>query len=400
MVGMPFSDRAQGLTASMTFAISAKAAEMRRQGIDVINMSTGEPDFPTPPHVVEAAMAYLREGQVKYTPVAGLPELREAVARNFARGLSLDLGSDQVIVTGGAKHALYLALQVLCNPGDEVVFARPYWLSYPEMVRLASARPVTVPTRAEDGFALDPAAVAAAITPRTRVLILNSPANPTGSILPRDNLERLAELALRHDLWLLSDEIYSELTYDEPRPASLLSLGPEVRARAIVVNGVSKTYAMTGWRIGYAAGPTEVVGLMARLQSHETANPNTLAQVATLAALTGDQAVVEERRRIFDERRRLAHIAVAAIPGWICPEPQGAFYLFPKIAALFGRSSGDRRLTSSMDLAQALLEAAHVATVPGHVFGDDQHLRLSYATSAANIEEGTHRLLTFSETLG
>ena len=398
----PFSDRISEITASLTLAISARAAEMRRQGVDVIDLSTGEPDFPTPPAVIEAAAAYLRVGQVKYTAVAGLPELRDAVAEKVGAECGLPVRRVQVIVTNGVKHGLYSALQVLCNPGDEVVLASPYWLSYPEMARLAGASAVAVPTRQEDGFELDPAALEASITDRTRILILNSPSNPTGAVLSARTLANLVEVALRHDLWILSDEIYDKLVYDGTCHVSPLTLDlPDreraaLRERTILFNGVSKAYAMTGWRIGYAVGPEAVIDAMERIQSHETANPNTLAQVAALAALSGDQAVVESNRRQFDARRRLMCDAVAAIPGWVNREPKGAFYVFPNVAALYGRQTpAGVTLTGSMDLAMQLLDEAHVATVPGVVFGDDAFLRLSYATSPERITTGVRRIAEF-----
>jgi aspartate aminotransferase len=350
--------------------------------------------------VIAAATEYLQKGQVKYTAVAGLPELRDAVAAKVGAATGQTFARDEVIITCGVKHGLYAGLQVLCNPGDEVVFASPYWLSYPEMARLAGARPVSVPTRAENGFALDPAALEAALTPRTRVLILNSPCNPTGAVMDAAHLEAVVRVAARHDLWIFSDEIYDKLVYDGARAVGPLNLPAAVQARTrertILFNGVSKTYSMTGWRIGYAVGPAAVIQAMETLQSHETANPNTLAQVAALAAITSDQAVVESNRVQFDARRRLICKLIAELPGWVCPEPKGAFYAFPDVSALYGKSTpAGGRIGGSMDLATRLLDEAHVATVPGVVFGDDRHLRLSYATSAAQIEAGMRRIADF-----
>jgi aspartate aminotransferase len=396
-MAMHVSHRIKEVAPSMTLAMSGKAAEMRQAGIDVADLSAGEPDFPTPPSVIAAVRGDFEAGRLTYTPAAGMPAVRDAVGAHFGARFGFPIARESVVVTCGAKHALYLALQVLCDDGDEVVFASPYWVSYPEMARLAGARFVTVPTRADDGFRLDPDALEAAITERTRVLILNSPSNPTGAILSRANLEAVVAVALRHEqLWIVSDEIYDQLYYTPEPPTSLFSFGPEVRERTIVVNGVSKSYAMTGWRIGYAIGPGDVIKLMTRIQSHETSNANTLAQKATLAALTGDQSVLAERRRIFDERRKLTVAGVRAVPGWTCAEPEGAFYVFPRVDALFGRTTPAGKIISgSMNLSTTLLEEAHVATVPGIAFGDDAYIRLSYATSVDRIEEGLRRIRAF-----
>jgi len=393
---MTFARRVREVGDSATLAMSARAKAMRQAGIDVVNLTAGEPDFPTPPAVVEAAAAFLADGQVKYTATAGMPELRGAIAERAAERYGAPVAREQALVTCGGKHAMYLALQALVDEGDEVAFGSPAWVSYPEMIKLAGGRPIPVPTRVEDGFRLDAAAVRERLTERTRALILNSPSNPTGARLRRDDIVDLVDLALSRGLWILSDEIYDRLCYDGAPYVSPMMLGPEARARTIVSHSFSKTYSMTGWRIGYALGPADVVGTMNRIQDHETSNANTLAQVAALAALTGDQTVVGERRDRFDARRRVMFDAVRRLPGWVCAEPQGAFYVFPKVDALFGlRSAGGRLIQGSMDLATALLEEVHLASVPGVAFGDDRHIRFSYATPRDAIAEGMGRVGEF-----
>jgi aspartate aminotransferase len=396
---MPVSKRVRDVGASMTLAMSARAGEMRAGGANVINLSAGEPDFPTPPAVVDAARAFCQAGQVKYTAAAGTPELRDAVASIYAERHGIDIERGNVVVNCGAKHSLYVALQVLCDEGDEVVFASPYWVSYPEMAKLASAVPVPVPTRAEAGFQLEPDALAAALTDRTRVIVLNSPSNPTGAVTKAEYVTSIAEMAVERDIWILSDEIYDQLCYGGVEAVSPMSLGPDVRSRTIVTNGVSKTYSMTGWRIGYAVGPAEIIDAMVRLQSHETSNPSTVGQVAALAAITGDQSVVAERRVIFEQRRRLMLDGLRSIPELECDEPQGAFYVFPKASALYGRRSAGGDIGGSLDLSMRILEEANVATVPGVAFGDDDHIRLSYATSEEDIEEALRRIRVLTEGL-
>lgn len=393
---MMFASRVRDLGDSATLAMSARAKAMRQAGVDVVNLTAGEPDFPTPPAVVAAAEAFLAAGQIKYTATAGMPELREAIAARASACYGMPIAPDQTLVTCGGKHALYLTLQALIDVGDEVLIPSPYWVSYPEMVKLAGGRPVFVPTRVEDGFELDLEALRARLTDRTRAIILNSPSNPTGVRQSPATVEALAALALERNLWILSDEIYAELCYNPVPYHSPMMLGPEVRARTIMSQSLSKTYSMTGWRIGYVVAPAEVVRVMNRVQDHETSNANTLGQVAALAALTGDQAVVAERRARFDARRRLMFAGIRSIPGWVCAEPQGAFYVFPKVDSLYGRRSpGGRLIEGSIDLSAALLDEVQVATVPGEAFGDDRHVRLSYATSRDVIAEGIRRIAGF-----
>ena len=386
------ADRVRDVADSTTLVMSARAKAMKAAGIDVINLTAGEPDFPTPRPIIEAVIAFLGDGQVKYTPTLGLPELRAAAAKRYADAYGLELGPDHAIVGCGGKHVLYTAFQALCDAGDEVLIPSPYWVSYPEMARLAGAVPVLLPT-AQSGYVLDPETLRAAITPRSRVLVLNSPSNPTGMRLPHQVLGDVMRIAADHNLWVFSDEIYDQLCYDGLPYLSPIALGPGAMERTVVVNSLSKSYAMTGWRIGYAIGPTADIEAMGRVQAHETSNPCTVSQVAALAALTGDQATVGEMRERFDARRRLMFEQVRRLPGWECPEPQGAFYVFPRVDGTFGRRSpGGRWLQGSLDLALALMEEAHVATVPGVAFGEDACLRLSYATSRAQIDEGLRRI--------
>ncbi|MDI3316898.1 MAG: pyridoxal phosphate-dependent aminotransferase [Bacillota bacterium] len=390
---MALAERTEGLAASPTMAMDARAKALVRQGVDVISFSVGEPDFDTPEVIKEAALAAMRRGQTKYTAVQGLPELREAVAANLAEELGLDVDPARIVVSNGAKQSIFNVLFALAGPGDEVVVPAPYWVSYPEQIRLAGATPVIVPTRVEEGFHLDLEALEAAIGPRTRAILLNSPSNPSGAVLGRGELEAVAELALRHGLWIISDEIYRHLVFGVEH-VSVAQLGPEVRARTVLIDGVSKAYAMTGWRIGWAvAEDRALVEAMTAIQSHLTSAPSTISQWAAVAALrqAGEaaRAMVEE----FDRRRRRVVELIRRTPGFELPrEPEGAFYAFPSIRPLLGRAVAGRQVNDGDDLAELLLEEAHVAVVPGAGFGLPEYLRLSYATSLERIEEGFRRL--------
>lgn len=388
----PFAERIRDVADSTTLVMSAKAKALKAAGVDVVNLTAGEPDMPTPGYIVSEAQAFLALGQIKYTPTLGLPELRAAAAERYGLRYGLPTSAEQCIIGCGGKHVLYTAFQALLNPGDEVLIPSPYWVSYPEMARLAGATPVLVDTRGSD-YLLTPDALRACLSPRSRALVLNSPSNPTGRRLPLEHLVALVELALDANLWIFSDEIYDQLCYDSSPYVSPLALGPGASERCIAVNSFSKSYAMTGWRLGYAIGPTGVIEAMGRVQAHETSNPCTLSQIAGLAALRGDQTEVERMRQRFDARR-LVMLDWLHRLGWSCPEPEGAFYAFPRVDGLFGRRSpGGRWLQGSLDVALALLEEARVATVPGVAFGDDACLRFSYATSRGQIAEGMGRVL-------
>ncbi|MDI6870217.1 MAG: pyridoxal phosphate-dependent aminotransferase [Bacillota bacterium] len=388
---MRLSDRIRSVAPSATLAVDALVRKARAEGVDVVGFGTGEPDFDTPEHIKEAARAALREGRTKYTPSAGTMELRQAICADLARrGLSYT--PEEVIAATGAKQVLYNAFQVLLNPGDEVLIPAPYWVSYVEMVRLAGGVAVIVPGAETDGFVPPAEALAERCGPRTRAVIVNSPSNPTGELWPRELLQAVGELAVERDLVILSDEIYDRLVYDGVQPVSVAALAPEFRARTLVVNGVSKTYAMTGWRIGYGAGPAPLIQAMASLQSHSTSNPNSIAQAAAVAALTGPQEVVEAMRREFETRRNLMVEGLNRLPGVVCRRPPGAFYAFPNVQKLLGRKTGGETVTDSTSLARFLLEATRVAVVPGIAFGVEGYLRLSYATSRERIAEGLKRL--------
>jgi aspartate aminotransferase len=385
------SARARRLAPSPTLAISAKARALRAQGIDVISFSAGEPDFDTPERVKAAAVRALAEGRTKYTDTAGIPELRAAVCAKLKRDNGLDYEPADVVVSVGAKHTLYNICAVLVDPGDEVLVPAPYWVSYTEQVRLCEGTPVVVPTDEGRGFQLDVAALRAAVTPRTRLLILNTPNNPTGAVFPRADLQAVAALAVERDFWVVADECYEALSY-EGRVTSIAALGPEIKARTLVVNTCSKAYAMTGWRIGYMAGPREVARVAGDFQSQCTSNPASVAQWAAVEALTGPQDDVAKMAGEFDRRRHAMVEGLSRVPGLRCRLPQGAFYAFPDVSGLFGRRWRGQPLRTSADVAAFLLEEARVAAVPGADFGSDRHLRLSYACGLDTIREGLARI--------
>jgi aspartate aminotransferase len=386
------ADRLKTLAPSATLAVQAKAKELRARGIDVISFGAGEPDFDTPARIKEAAVRAMAKGQTKYTEVGGIPELREAVCTKLRRDNGLEYEPADILVSCGAKHTLYNVFVSLLNPGDEVIVPSPYWVSYPEQARLIGGVPVIATTDESTGFDLEPERVRAAVTPRTKLIVLNSPNNPTGAVFSRDRLEAVARIAVERDLWLVSDECYEPMSY-EARHFSVASLGPDVKARTIVVNTCSKAYAMTGWRIGYAAGPRGLIKAMTDVQSQVTSNPSSIAQWAAIEALTGPQDDVAKMAGEFDRRRRLIVEGLNAIPGVSCVKPRGAFYAFPNVAGLFGKTPpGGTPLRGSTAVAGFLLERARIAVVPGLDFGSDGHVRLSYATSAELIREGLSRM--------
>jgi aspartate aminotransferase len=383
--------RARRLTPSSTLAISARARALRAQGVDVLSFSQGEPDFDTPERVKEAAIRALRQGLTKYTDAAGIPEVRAAVCAKLRRDDGLEYEPADVIVSVGAKHTLYNICAVLVDPGDEVIVPSPYWVSYTEQVRLMDGVPVVVPTDEARGFALDVDTLGAAVTPRTKLLILNSPNNPTGAVYSREALAAVGALAVARGFHVVADECYEALSY-EGRVPSLATVSPAVRARTIVVNTCSKAYAMTGWRLGYAAGPREIIRAMADFQGQCTSNPTSIAQWAAVEALAGPQDDVAKMVGEFDQRRRVIVAGLNRIPGIRCALPPGAFYAFPDVSGLFGRRWEGRPLRGSADVTAFLLESARVAVVPGADFGSDRHLRISYACSQEQIREGLARI--------
>jgi aspartate aminotransferase len=389
---MSVSERIKGIKPSPTLAMNAKALSMRAAGVDVISFGVGEPDFETPKHIREEAFQAMEGGFTRYTAVAGIPELKQAIVEKFQRDNNLQYEPAEVMVSCGGKHVLYNLAQALLNPGDEVIIPAPYWVSYPPIAVLAGAKPVIVETQEEDDFRLRPDALEAAITPKTKLLVLNSPSNPTGSVLNKADLESLAEVILRHKVMVVSDEIYEKLIFDGTPFYSIAQVSEALKSRTFVVNGVSKTYAMTGWRIGYVAGPREVIAGMTKIQSQSTSNPNSIAQKASVAALRGPQACVQEMVQAFDERRRYLVDRLNAMPGIHCNMPKGAFYAFPNFSHYWGAQTEGMSVEGSTQLCEYLLSEARVALVPGEAFGSDDFVRFSYATSLKTIEEGLDRI--------
>ena len=374
-------------------AIDARAKQLAAQGLDIINLSVGEPDFDTPETAKGGGIDAIRDGFTKYTVAAGVVELRQAIAEKLRRDNGLHYAPDEIVVSNGCKHSLFNVFMILLDPGDEVIIQAPYWVSYPEMVKLSGGTPVILTTDASTGFELRPEIIERAITPRTKALNLNNPSNPTGAVYAPETLRAIAELAVKHDLFIISDEIYERLTYDGANAVSIASLSPEIKRRTITVNGFSKAFAMTGWRLGYAAAEKPIAKAMAELQSHATSGPSSITQKAALAALEGDQQCVETMRAEFDRRRRYAIERMRGMPGFnLEVEPRGAFYVFPKVSDLFGRTVAGRRVQSDDDLCSAILESAQVAVVPGASFGSPEHIRISYATSMEKLRTGLDRI--------
>ncbi len=382
-IRMRLAKRVSGISPSATLDITSKAKRMVKEGIDVVNFAAGEPDFDTPAFIKAQAIRAIEDGFTKYTPSSGTAELRDAVSAKFKKDNGLDYAAFQIVISCGAKHSLYNAFQALCDVEDEVIIPSPYWLSYPEMVRMAGASPVFVRTTADDNFKLTEKALKAAITSRTKALILNSPSNPTGCVYDMKELEMVAALAIRHKIFVISDEIYEKLIYDGKRHVSIASLGKKIYDLTVTVNGVSKSYSMTGWRIGYAAGPAEIMEAISNMQSHATSNPASISQKAAFAALTGDQECIEVMRSEFEKRRDLMVAGVREIKNLSCVKPEGAFYLFCDVSRL---------KMDSIKLATRLLDEAKVAVVPGTPFGSASHIRLSFATSEENIKKGMERI--------
>lgn len=398
-MALTISEKCRNIHPSVTLAIDARAKQLRAMGLDVIGFGAGEPDFDTPRYIKSAARDALDAGMTKYTPVAGTVELRTEIQQKLLHDNGLDYELADIIVSSGAKQCLFNALSAILDPGDEVLLPSPCWVSYPEMVRMAGGVPVMVKGDEANGFLVDADALRPHVTERTKALILNSPNNPSGSVCSRALLEGIAALAVEKQFYVISDEIYEKLIYDGETHVSIASLGDEIRAQTIVVNGVSKSYAMTGWRIGYAAGPKAVIRAMTAFQSHSTSNPNSIAQHAAAVALTNGEKFMHDSLVEFDARRRLMHQLISEIPGLSAALPKGAFYMMLNISALIGKSLNGRAIRGSDDFAEMLLESRKVAVVPARAFGDDRYVRLSYATSRDKITLGLARIAEFVKEL-
>jgi len=389
---MELSRKALGISESVTLAITAKAKKMKSEGIDVISFGAGEPDFDTPKNIQDEAIRAIKSGLTRYTPASGIIELKKCICEKFKRDNGLDYTPSQIIISNGAKHSIHNALLAILNPGDEVIVPVPYWVSYPELVKLADGVPVYVETKEEDGFKYSEDALLSAITDKTKAIILNSPNNPTGAVYTREELEMVARLAKEKDIFIISDEIYEKLIYDGLEHISIASLDEDTKLRTIVINGMSKAYAMTGWRIGYAAADEAVIKAMSNVQSHATSNPNSIAQYASVEALKGDQGTIESMRIEFEKRRNYMVDKINSIPLLSCRKPDGAFYVMINISKVKGRAINNREIKDSLTLCSGLLEDAKVAAIPGAAFGADDFIRLSYATSMENIKNGLERI--------
>ena len=386
------SKMAAAVQPSATLAAGARAKQLQAEGVQVFDFSLGEPDFPTPEHICAAAVKAMKDGHTRYTPANGVPALRSAVSRFYQKTYGMTYKPEQVLISDGAKHSLHNALAATVGPGDEVIIPTPYWVSYSDLVQMTGASSVLVPTTMETGFKMTPAQLRAAVTPRSKLLMLNSPSNPTGSVYTRQELEALADVVLETGLSVLSDEIYEKLVFGDAKPTCFASLRPELAERVITISGASKTYAMTGWRMGWALGPARVIKAMGDVQSQQTGCPCSISQYAALAALEGDQECVERMRREFEARRDLVCARLAAMPGVRNRTPEGAFYAFFDVSAHFGRTLAARKVTDSLGFCMAALETAHVNLVPGAAFGAEGYVRMSYAAGRDQLTGGLDRL--------
>lgn len=396
-MGRSFARRMQGLPAPATIEMARRARALRAEGKQVISLALGEPDFPTPPAVVQAAHQAALDGQTKYPPVDGTPALKAAIARKFLRENALDYSLDEIMVSNGGKQVIFNAFMATLNDGDEVVVPTPYWVSYPLIARMFGGVPVYAPCREEDGFKLKAEALAAALTSRTRWVVLNFPNNPSGAVCEKADLQAIADVLRQYpDVWILSDEIYEHLVFDNVRSASLAAIAPDLKDRTVTLNGVSKAYAMTGWRVGFAGGPKDLIAAMRGVQGNATSGVCSIAQAAAACALDGPADLVHDMAATYSRRRKMVVDALRAIPGLTCAMPEGAFYAYPGVAGCLGRTTaGGVRLETDHDFALALLEEAHVATVPGSAFGLSPYLRLSCATRDEDLQEACNRIARF-----
>lgn len=389
---MQLARRIRQVSPSPTLAIDAKAKQLQSAGVDIVNFGAGEPDFDTPDYIKDFAIKAIRDGYTKYTPASGSVELKEAVCQKLRQDNGLDYTPKEIVINCGAKHSIYNILQVLINPGDEVLIPAPFWVTYPEAVKLAGGKPVIVKTSERAGFKLTATVLRRRITPKTKLLVLNSPGNPTGTVYSQDELRELIEVAVAKKIFVLSDEIYEYLVYDGVKHVSPAKVLPRAKDWVLVVNGVSKSFSMTGWRIGYTAGPEPIVAAIGNLQSHSTSNPASISMKAALAALTQPAAALPEMQKAFAERRNFVVERLNAIPGISCRKPEGAFYVFPNVYGLLGKVYRGKTISTSLQLAEFLLEAGRVALVPGEGFGAEDYLRISYATSLDNLRKGLDRM--------
>jgi len=391
---MQLAKRLQLIKPSPTLMVTVQVAALRRQGIEVIDFGAGEPDFDTPDHIKEAAIAALKQGKTKYTPVGGTAELKEAIITKLQRDNGLTYSMQEVTSNCGGKHTLFNAFHALFGEGDEVLIPAPYWVSYSDMVILAGGQPKLLMTDEKTGFKITAAQLQAAITPQSKALLINSPSNPTGGAYTESELRMIADVVEKSNFFVISDDVYEKFLYDSPRCPHILGLKPHLRDRVLITNSVSKTYAMTGWRLGYAAGPKELISAIETLQSQSTSNPTSIAQAAAVTALTGTQEPVGIMAKEFAKRRKYVVDRLRAIPGITCTLPEGAFYVFPRVSAYFGAKWQDKTISSAMDLSLYLLQEGKVALVAGEGFGSSDHVRISYATSMKNLEQGLNQIET------
>lgn len=392
---MSLSRKASGVVGSLTLKIDAQAKKMRQEGKDVIGFGSGEPDFNTPDYIIEAGKKAMDMGMTKYTPASGSLALKQAICDKLKNDNGLIYNTDQIVVSNGAKHSLYNIFQALLDPGDEVIIPSPFWVSYPEMVKLSDGVPVFVQTYEEDNFVARPEEIEKVVTDKTKIIIINTPSNPCGGIYHKETLEKIAEIAKKHDIYIISDEIYEKIIYDGNVHVSIATIDEETKKRTIIVNGFSKAYAMTGWRLGYLAADEEISKAISRIQSHETSNPNSMAQYAGVIALQNGQAKIAEMVVEFDERRKIMYEMINSTPGLHANMPEGAFYMMGNIKSTFGKSYNGEKIENSMDFARILLEAKFVAVVPGGAFGADDYIRFSYAIAKDKMIEGLTRIKEF-----
>ena len=391
------SEKGLKISPSVTLEITAKAKSMKTQGIDVVSFGAGEPDFNTPENIAEEGIKAIKEGKTRYTPASGILELKEAVCEKLKKDNNLTYSPKNIIISSGAKHSIYNALMAITNPGDEIIISVPYWVSYPELIKLAGGKPVFIKTKEENDFKYTLEDLNNALSNKTQAIILNSPNNPTGTFYNKNELEKIADWAVKNNIFVISDEIYEKLVYDGENHVSIASLNDEIKNLTILINGMSKAYAMTGWRIGYAAASEDITKIMSNIQSHTTSNPCSISQYASVEGLSGDQSSVEKMKKHFEERRNFMVDTVNSIEGLSCRKPKGAFYVMVNITKIKGKTIRGMKIESSLDFAKLLLDEGKVAVIPGIGFGDDDYIRLSYATSMENIEKGLSRIKTIVE---